>query len=65
MNVRMTTQDGNILVNSSYSHESHFHTNKGNIELHNAHKSCKIFAEDGNIILSKYYCSTILYYNLI
>lgn len=52
MNVKLQTNHGNILIKSLYSHDSYLSSSKGNIELSNAHKSCKIFIEDGNLNLS-------------
>lgn len=53
MNLKLQTNQGSISVDSSYSHESNFSVTKGNINLHNAHKSCKVFIEDGTLTLSK------------
>ncbi|CAH2017783.1 unnamed protein product [Acanthoscelides obtectus] len=53
LNLILKTNQGDINVESAYSHESHFEIVNGNLELQNAHRSCKIFIHEGNINLGK------------
>ncbi|VEN41767.1 unnamed protein product [Callosobruchus maculatus] len=52
LNLILKTNTGNINVESAYSHESHFEIVNGNLELQNAHRSCKIFIHEGDINLA-------------
>ncbi|XP_050101266.1 protein FAM185A [Anopheles aquasalis] len=46
--VSASTEDGNIIVNASYSNQSYFRTRRGNMELKSIHKECTVKSDAGN-----------------
>ncbi|XP_050314589.1 uncharacterized protein LOC126749028 [Anthonomus grandis grandis] len=55
-------ENGSLSVQSSYCNDSVFVVEKGNMELDNIHKNCKIFLVKGNLVLTGFdgQLSTIL-----
>ncbi|ETN64073.1 hypothetical protein AND_004195 [Anopheles darlingi] len=46
--VSASTEDGNIVVNASYSNQSSFQTQRGDLELKSIHKECTVKSDAGN-----------------